>query len=422
MDGGGRPLLSARGVIDAGLVYGAHGLRFLAPLLLYPVLTRRFGVEGFGLYVAAVSLAAMTAVVVDYGASLSGPRDIAAARQAAGAIIGRTLALQAVLVLPAVVLGFLLGWINPVLDDAWAVVGAGIALGIGQGASLVWVFQGLREPGPAALAEVGGTLAAAVVVMLSPGLGVAGALAVQAAGLWLGVGVGAGLMLRRVRLEWPRRGFVRRGLVEGGALFASRAAVVAYTGAGGFVVAALAGPGQAAIYAVADKVVAAAGSLMRPLAGLVGPRIAGLLAEDAPTAFRTARWSLIVTPGLFLGVAAGVWIAAPMVVRLLVGDGFEDAVGVLRALAFVLPLVAASQVLGLQLMTALRMDGRFALMVGVGCVATLAPAAVLAPAGGAVGMAWARLIGEAVVVLTCLACLRPHWRFLFTRGRHVPAV
>jgi PST family polysaccharide transporter len=422
MDGGGRPLLSARGVIDAGLVYGAHGLRFLAPLLLYPVLTRRFGVEGFGLYVAAVSLATMAAVVVDYGASLSGPRDIAAARQAAGSIIGRMLALRAVLVLPAIGLGLWLGWINPVLDGDWAVVGAGIALGVGQGASLVWVFQGLRDPAPAALAEVGGTLAAAVVVMLSPGLGVAGALAVQAAGLWLGVGVGAGLMLRRVRLEWPRRGFVRRGLVEGGALFASRAAVTAYTGGVGFVVAALAGPGQAAIYAVADKIVGAASSLMRPLAGLVGPRIAGLLAEDAPTAFRTARWSLIVTPGLFLGLAAGLWIAAPVLVRWLVGEGFEDAVGVLRTLVFILPLVAASQVLGLQLMTALRMDGRFALMVGVGCVATLGPAAALAPAGGAEGMAGARLIGEAVVVLTCLVCLRPHWPFLFARGRHVPAV
>ncbi|WAC59100.1 oligosaccharide flippase family protein [Brevundimonas sp. SL130] len=409
-------------MIDAGLVYGAHGLRFLAPLLLYPVLTRRFGVEGFGLYVAAVSLAAMTAVVVDYGASLSGPRDIAAARQAAGSIIGRMLALRAVLVLPAAILGLLLGWINPVLAGAWAVVGAGIALGVGQGASLVWVFQGLRDPAPAALAEVAGTLAAAVVVMLSPGLGAAGALAVQAAGLWLGVGLGAAMMLRRVQLKWPERGFVRRGLVEGGALFASRAAVVAYTGAGGFVVAALAGPAQAAIYAVADKVVAAASSLMRPLVGLVGPRIAGLLAEDAPTAFRTARWSLMVTPGLFLGVAAGLWLAAPLLVRMLVGEGFGDAAGVLRTLVFVLPLVAASQVLGLQLMTALRMDGRFALMVGLGCVATLAPAVALAPGGGALGMAGARLTGEAVVVLASLACLRPHWRFLFTRGRHVPAV
>lgn len=422
MDGGGRPLLSTRGVFDAGLVYGAHGLRFLAPLLLYPVLTRRFGVEGFGLNAAALSLAVIPAVVVDYGASLSGPRDIAAARPAAGAIIGRMLALRAVLVPPAVVLGFGLGWINPVLDGAWAVVGAGVALGVGQGASLVWVFQGLREPGPAALAEVAAILVAAVVVMLSPGLDVAGVLAVQAAGLWLGVGAGAVMTARRVRLETPGRGFVRQGLAEGGALFASRAAVVAYTGAGGFVVAALAGVGQAAIYAVADKIVAAAGSLMRPLAGLAGPRIAGLLVEDAQSAFRTARWSLIVTPGLFLGVAAGLWLAAPSLVRLLVGDGFGDAVGVLRTLVFVLPLVAASQVLGLQLMTALRMDGRFALMVAVGCFATLAPAAILAPTWGAPGMAGARLIGEAAVVLASLACLRSHWRVLFARGRHVPAV
>jgi len=46
----------------------------------------------------------------------------------------------------------------------------------------------------------------------------------------------------------------------------------------------------------------------------------------------------------------------------------------------VLPLVAVSQVLGLHLMNPLRMDGRFALIVALGCVATLGPAVVLAPA------------------------------------------
>ena len=42
-----------------------------------------------------------------------------------------------------------------------------------------------------------------------------------------------------------------------------------------------------------------------------------------------------------------------------------------------LPLVAVSQVLGLHLMNPLRMDGRFALIVALGCVATLGPAVVL---------------------------------------------
>lgn len=73
----GRPLLSARSAADAGWLYGAHVARYVAPLLLYPVLTRRLGLDGFGVYAAGLALALIVAVVVDYGLSLAGPRDIA---------------------------------------------------------------------------------------------------------------------------------------------------------------------------------------------------------------------------------------------------------------------------------------------------------------------------------------------------------
>jgi polysaccharide transporter, PST family len=111
-------------------------------------------------------------------------------------------------------------------------------------------------------------------------------------------------------------------------------------------------------------------------------------------------------------------------VRLAAGPGFEGAVGTLRVLVLILPLVAASQVMGLQLMTALRMDRRFVLTVAVGGVTTAAAALVLAPVRGGEGVAWARVTGEAAVVLAGLACLRPHWRALFpkTEARDAPAV
>lgn len=426
LGGGGHGLLSRRGAVDAGLTYAAHLLRFLAPLLLYPVLSRRFGVEGVGLYVAATGLAAVTAAVVDYGVCQSGPRDVAATEgDARRALVGRTLALRVVLIMPAVLIGLSLGLLNPALRAAEAIVVGGVGLGLAQGLSVLWLFQGLRDPGPGAGLEAGGVLVGAVVVLATPELGVGGALAVQAAGLGLGVAAGTVLAVRRCRPVWARRGFVRKGLVEGLPLFAGRAAVVAYTGAMPLLAAALAGPAQAALYGVADKIVAATTSLLRPLAGLAAPRIAGLLGRDRAGAFRTARWSLIVTLSGMCGAAVGLWLAAaPLIVRLAAGPGFEGAVGTLRVLVLILPLVAASQVMGLQLMTALRMDRRFLLTVAVGGVATLTAALVLAPTSGADGMGWARVVGEAAVVLAGLACLRPHWRALFPKSeaRDVPAV
>lgn len=415
--------MSARGAADAGWVYGAHVARYVSPLLLYPVLTRRLGLEGFGAFASAIALALVVSVVVDYGQSLSGPRDIAGSVEGRGVLVGQALAMRGVLILPAAAVGVGLAALNPVLEGASVVVAMAVVLGIGQGASLLWLFQGIRDPGLAAMLEVGFALAATGVVLAMPGLSVGGVMAVQAGGVWAGLVATGILLLRRQTVQAPERGFVRL-LIQGGPLFASRAVIVAYTGAGVLVVAALAGPAHAALYGPADRLIAASGSLMRPLAGLIAPRIAGLLGQDQAAAFRTARWTLAASTGAFVLLAAGLTLAAPLLIRLLFGPGFAGAVEVLRLLAWVLPLVAVSQVLGLHLMNPLRMDGRFALIVALGCVATLGPAVVLAPGLGAAGMAGARIIGEAAVVVACLIGLRAHWGALFQTGRRrdVPAI
>lgn len=418
-----RPGLSAHGVADAAWLYVAHITRYAAPLLIYPVLTRRLGVEGFGVYAAGLSLALIVSVIVDYGLSVSGPRDIAARLADRGRIVGEAVAVRALLILPAVGVGLGLSILTPALGGAAGAMVLAILLGVGQGAGLLWYFQGIRDPAPMAMLEVGFMLAAAVAILAWPGLGVAEALAIQAAGVWAGVAVGAVRVWRRERIAWPSWTSVGGALRDGGPLFLSRAVIAAYTGAGVFAVAALAGPAQAALYGVADRLVSAAGSLMRPLAGVIAPRIAGLLTHDRVAAFRTARWTL---GGVFVAATAvsiGLMAAAPMLVRGLFGAAFMEAETTLRFLAAILPLVAISQVLGLHLMTSLRMDGRFAAMTAAGCAATLGAAWALAPAFGAAGMAWARISGEAVVVLICVVCLKGHWGALFpARSRHVPAV
>jgi PST family polysaccharide transporter len=412
-----------RRVADAGWLYVAHIARYAAPLLIYPVLTRRLGAEGFGVYAAGLSLALIVSVIVDYGLSVSGPRDIAARRADRGRIVGEAVAVRGLLILPTVGVGLGLSSLTPALGGAAGATAMAILLGVGQGAGLLWYFQGIRDPAPMAMLEVGFMLAAALAILAWPGLGVAGTLAIQAAGVWGGAAVGAVRVWRRERIGRPSWASVVGALREGGPLFLSRAVIAAYTGAGVLAVAALAGPAQAALYGVADRVVSAVGSLMRPLAGVIAPRIAGLLTHDPVAAFRTARWTLasvfVAATAVWIGLTAG----APILVRGLFGAAFMEAETTLGLLAATLPLVAISQVLGLHLMTSLRMDGRFAAMTAAGCAATLGAAWALAPAFGATGMAWARIAGEAVVVLICVVCLKGHWGALFpARSRHVAAV
>ena len=418
-----RRLLSAPGVAAVGWLYAAHAARYAAPLVLYPVLTRRLGVDGFGAYAAGLSLAVVVSVVADYGLSVSGPRDIAANVSARPAVVGLAATSRALLALPAIAVGLGLSFMTPVLQGQTTVTAMAILLGLGQGAGLLWYFQGIGRPAPLAMLEVGLVLAAAVAIVASPGLEVAGVLGWQAAGVWAGVFAGLILLGRNQRVQLPSQTSLVGALKQGAPLLVSRAVIVAYTGAAVLTVAALAGPAQAALYGAADRLVAAAGSSMRPLAGVIAPRIAGLLVHDPAAAFRTARWTLASAFVAAVAVAAVMAIGAPTMVRALFGPAFADAEGVLRLLAAILPLVAVSQVLGLHLMTSLRMDGRFALMTGAGCAATLCAAWMLAPRFGAVGMAWARIVGEAAVALICLVSLRGRWVSLFPpRSRHVAAI
>ena len=407
-----RRLLSAPGVAAVGWLYAAHAARYAAPLVLYPVLTRRLGVDGFGAYAAGLSLALAVSVVADYGLSVSGPRDIAANVSARPAFVGLAATSRALLALPAIAVGLGLSFMTPVLQGQTTVTAMAILLGLGQGAGLLWYFQGIGRPAPLAMLEVGLVLAAAVAIVASPGLEVAGVLGWQAAGVWAGVFAGLILLGRNQRVQWPSQTSLVGALKQGAPLLVSRAVIVA-----------LAGPAQAALYGAADRLVAAAGSSMRPLAGVIAPRIAGLLVHDPAAAFRTARWTLASAFVAAVAVAAVMAIGAPTMVRALFGPAFADAEGVLRLLAAILPLVAVSQVLGLHLMTSLRMDGRFALMTGAGCAATLCAAWMLAPRFGAVGMAWARIVGEAAVALICLVSLKGRWVSLFPpRSRHVAAI
>lgn len=133
--------MSARGAADAGWVYGAHVARYVSPLLLYPVLTRRLGLEGFGVFASAIAVALVVSVVVDFGQSLSGPRDIAGAVEGRGALVGQALAMRGVLILPAAAVGVGLAALNPVLEGASGVVAMAVVLGIGQGPACCGSFR-----------------------------------------------------------------------------------------------------------------------------------------------------------------------------------------------------------------------------------------------------------------------------------------
>ncbi|WP_148058992.1 oligosaccharide flippase family protein, partial [Pseudomonas chlororaphis] len=71
---------------NMGLLFSVQLCGYLIPILEIPVLARALGVQEYGKVVLIQSVALLTSLVVEYGFSLSGSRQVAIARDDSGAL------------------------------------------------------------------------------------------------------------------------------------------------------------------------------------------------------------------------------------------------------------------------------------------------------------------------------------------------
>jgi len=108
--------------------------------------------------------------------------------------------------------------------------------------------------------------------------------------------------------------------------------------------------------------------------------------------------------GALLG--STIFVFAPVVAQLLLGAAFGPAIPALRVLSLLPPLIALSNVLGIQWMLPLGLDRPFNGIILAAGVLNLGLAYLLAPRFGHVGMAWAVVGAEAFVTGTMYGYLR----------------
>jgi PST family polysaccharide transporter len=160
------------------------------------------------------------------------------------------------------------------------------------------------------------------------------------------------------------------------------------------------------IYAGAERISKSILGLTGPISQALYPRMNALMRESPEKAALLARR---VIPAMMLAaasLAAVLVIAAPLVVRITLGRGFEDSVAVLRLLALLVPLIAGSNLLGIQWMLPLRRDRAFNAIIICAGFLNVGLACLLAPILQAKGMALAVILAETFVTLGCFVYLQ----------------
>lgn len=408
--------LFSKGLVSNILaLYGVHVVNYLFPLFTIPYLARVLGPKEWGLLAFTQAFGGYLQLVVEFGFGLSATRQVAQVRDSIrkrAELLAGVLGAKVLLSLLVLGLALFLAPQIPALHGRPELFWAGVFWALATAFSPLWYFQGLeRMRLVASLDVVGKGLALVLIFLWVKGPGdVWKVLFLQGGASLLATAVALGVAHREVPWLWPRPHWVVCALRTGWSMFFFRSAVSLYTLGNAFILGLFATPQVVGYYAGAEKISKAFLGLFTPISQAFYPRISHLVRHTPLEAARLARVGLRVLGlgGLALGL--GVWLGAPLLVRVLLGEGYEPAVPVLRILALLVPLIALSNVLGIQWMLPLGLDRPFnAIIVGAGFL-NLALAVFLAPHLQHVGMALAVVISELWVTLGM-------WLYLRKRGK-----
>ncbi|MEX2181699.1 MAG: oligosaccharide flippase family protein [Gemmatimonadaceae bacterium] len=412
------PSASTRGSLRQTLapLLASHALGLLIPLLTVPYLARVLRPDGWGPVLVAQALVAWVGLLLEYGADLSGVRAVAAARARAPLTVAamratvwgvqgaKLLLLPAGLLLLAGVLLTLAPFRAAPALAAWTAVAA-----LAKGFSPLWYFLGVERLKRAIAIDTGARILAALAVfplVRNPTDGwkvlAAQATLTLVATLWL------------TRTLWreappPDEGIWSHAvdaLRRGRSIFAYRVSGTIFLHGNTLLLGALAPAASVAAYGGAERVVRAAANLLEPLTRALLPRLSHLREHDAAEAGRfLSRLLPMVIGGALLG-GIGIALTAPLLVRVLLGEGYELAIPLIRVLSLLLPIVATGTAIGFY--WALP-AGRDRLVLGATAAAgvlTLIVVGLLVPRYGAMGMAVAAVAAEATVALILTTAYR----------------
>lgn len=396
-------------IISLFLLQGAN---YILPLLLVPYLVRVLGVANFGKIAFAQSFIQYFVIITDYGFSYSATR---AAAQAAGNDVELSMLFSAVLFIKitlmlvgAVVLTFLVLTVRELKSD-WVLFVIAYLSVLSSVLFPAWLYQGIEKARYIALYSIGAKAMSLLAVLLFVRKTGDYDLALA---LLTGSSVITGslslLALRRqvgIKVCWTGFFKLKQVAVDGWHVFLSNAAISFYTNSNTFVVGLLTSPLIVGYYAAADKIIRAAQGMISPLSQAVYPRVAALSSESPRRAFAFVAKLLRWQGGGALALSVAIYIAAPQVVKIILGNKFGASVELLRYMAILPFLIALSNVFGVQVMLNFGLKRKFSIIIICSAIFNIVILVPLTIIGGARGAAISVVVTEMLVAFAMAAAL-----------------
>jgi PST family polysaccharide transporter len=189
-------------------------------------------------------------------------------------------------------------------------------------------------------------------------------------------------------------------------LFCYSSGSVVLTASSTYLLTLLSTPAQVGYFGAAERFATIGLSLMGPASQVFIPTISRQLAQgDKKGAHVTTRRGATLLMGYGLLLLCGALSLSPFVLPLILGPAFEPSARVLQTFAWMFPFAAFNEFVAFYVFVPRKKDRLLAIAGVVSGLANLAAALFLGSRYGAVGMASARVIGEATLAVMLMGLM-----------------
>ncbi len=388
----------------------SHVLRYLAPLLAYPILTRTLQPDGFAQFALILATSLILSQCIEFGFGLMGVREITQAqgtqtKVVVGEIIYGRMATALVticgylLVLPFIPI--------PELRDPVS-IGATLFLATAYGFSSSWYYISIERAPALALQDIicsATTLVLIVLLVKQPGQATL-AISFFALPLWLGVLYGHVRAVRQLGIQRPTTRELGMSLSASARFFILTGASSIINRLSVLFLGALSSPAQVAFYAAGERLVTAAVNATAPFIRVLVPRISNLVMRDPPAARAIFRRAALLLTLAFTAGAIGAAVLSPWLVPWFFGASMAGAVPIIIAQMAILPATVANRTIGMLALVPLHEEKAYQRFTLIAAAASLCLVPLAASMGGGLAVALTRAALEAGLAVLCLIALQ----------------
>jgi polysaccharide transporter, PST family len=391
-------------------LYGVQICTYALPLLTIPYLARVLGPSGWGLVVYAQAIGMVIACVVEYGFDISASRETSLHRTDPGwlsdlvsGVLGAKSLLSLFCIAAVMVSRRFMHEVAPSSELFWW----STIWGVCQGLNMLWFFQGLEEMKLASALEIAGRVfpnLSIFVLVHNPADGWK-VIAAQCIGCAVAHGATVVLAYRRVGFCWPTLHSIRSALRLGSSTFVSRTVQGVAGSVNKLVLGAVSPAAMLGAFAGAEKITRGFQQGMWPVNQALYPNVAKQPQHRFADAMKTARLRMAFLGGLGLVFGLLIYLAAPLLVRAVLGEAYQQAIPILCVFSVWIPLTAMVTLITFQLVLPNQLDDAFNLVNLTSALVGIVAAVLLAPKFSAVGIAWSAVIAQLYTLLAFCAVL-----------------